>query len=176
MDDIKNLHHVVLVHDRNARGSALYVDSEFTAAGCMDDAGFLSRVVDDLQGLRLDFSVITVAKPADKYFPEVYDGCMLWQPQDYDAELQEQAKTTAPPATMPETSRQWAARFWEANGRFPLSLDYHAAGYGAGSQCACASAGECVLKDATVNHCNRNCYTVQLQDYIALTTKTSEKK
>lgn len=78
------------------------------------------------------------------------------------------AAAETPCAATKPTSREWAAAFVEKNKQFPHALDYADAGYGQGSQCDCTSVGDCVLRDATVSCCNRNCYTRQLQDYIAL--------
>ncbi len=67
------------------------------------------------------------------------------------------------------SSREWAAAFVEKNKRFPHAIDYADAGYGIGNQCDCATMGECVLRDAcNGHHCDRNCYTQQLKDYIAM--------
>jgi hypothetical protein len=72
------------------------------------------------------------------------------------------------------TSREWAAAFVEKNKRFPHALNYADAGYGQGTQCACPTVGECVLREATIDCCSRNCYTQQLQDYIALSSTKRE--
>lgn len=76
------------------------------------------------------------------------------------------------------SSREWAAAFVEKNKRFPHAIDYADAGYGTGSQCDCTTVGECVLRDAcNGQHCDRNCYTQQLQDYIVMSsTKRAEPK
>lgn len=76
------------------------------------------------------------------------------------------------------TSREWAAAFVEKNKRFPHAIDYADAGYDQGSQCACTTVGGCVLRDAcNGHHCDRNCYTQQLQDYIVMfSTKRAEPK
>lgn len=87
------------------------------------------------------------------------------------ANIAREKKPTAaetPCAVAGLTSREWATAFVEKNKRFPHALDYANAGYGKGAQCDCRSLGDCVLRDAfNGQHCDRNCYTRQLQDYIA---------
>lgn len=76
------------------------------------------------------------------------------------------------------TSREWAIAFVKKHNRFPHAIDYADAGYGQGSQCACTTVGDCVLRDAcNGHHCDRNCYTQQLQDYIVISnTKRAPTK
>lgn len=76
------------------------------------------------------------------------------------------------------SSREWAAAFVEKSNRFPHAIDYADAGYGTGSQCDCTTVGECVLHAAcNGHHCDRNCYTQQLQDYIVMSnTKRAPSK
>ena len=69
------------------------------------------------------------------------------------------------------TSREWATAFVEKYKRFPHAIDYADAGYGTGSQCDCTNGSECVLRDAfNRQHCDRNCYTQQLRDYIVMSS------
>lgn len=91
-----------------------------------------------------------------------------------DASSQPETPCEATKATK-LTSREWATQFVEKNKRFPHAIDYADAGYDQGSQCDCATVGECVLRDACNGHsCGRNCYTQQLKDYIVMSnTKRS---
>ena len=88
------------------------------------------------------------------------------------------AVAETPCASAKTTSREWATAFVEKHKRFPHALDYANAGYDKGTQCDCRSLGDCVLRDAfNGQHCDRNCYTDQLRDYIAMSnTKRAEPK
>lgn len=76
------------------------------------------------------------------------------------------------------SSREWATSFVEKYKRFPHAIDYADAGFGTDSQCDCTNMSECVLRDAfNRQHCDRNCYTQQLKDYIVMSsTKRAEPK
>lgn len=81
------------------------------------------------------------------------------------------AVAETPLAVVKPTSREWSTEFVEKYNRFPHAIDYADAGYGTGSQCDCTNMSECVLRDAfNRQHCDRNCYTQQLKDYIVMST------
>ena len=150
---------VTVVRDRATGNHAMYVGNDRQWSAKLIDAGVLECVL-GYSPFMLRSTVVTLGP--DVKFPDTLDACLS---SDMDAIKSGDT-----------TSRAWATAFVEKHNRFPHALDYANAGFGTGTQCDCPTVGECVLRDAcNGHHCDRNCYTQQLKDYIVMShTKRAE--
>lgn len=151
---------VTIVQDTRTDGQAMYVgDNLRRVAKPLSATEVSAQMGDATVGLRVVLTTLGYMQP----FPSRLQDCQT-RPAIPDT-CNDNAAAAAKPS-----SREWATAFVEKHNQFPHALDYADAGYGTGSQCDCKSVGDCVLRDATVSCCNRNCYTQQLKDYIVMST------
>lgn len=149
---VPNSRVATVVRDKTTGNHALYVGNDKQWASQLIDAGVLECRLGPAPFMLRSASVTL---GPDVRFPDTLDACLS---SDTDAVK-----------TINDASREWATAFVEKNNRFPHAIDYANAGYGIGNQCDCVTVGECVLRDAcNGHHCDRNCYTQQLKDYIVM--------